>query len=173
MINEKGFTLVEMLVVIAIVGIIAIIAFPKLHHHIIKAELVELKSDIRAIQFALDYFYIEKDGVIEEDEWENVMKENIDVEFVKLEDSYKFSSGYKYGFKFIKDDVGKLDYLNIYGFKINQSMSGLLKKDDFEFSVGDSEDMITKDNLKDDFFIKYDALIKQDGAVKLKMHPCE
>lgn len=168
--NKKGFTLVEMLVVIAVIGILAAVAFPKLYHHIVKAELVEMKSEIKSFQFAVNSFYIEKNRMPEEHEWENVMKESIDSEFVKMEDSYKFPSGYEYNFQFVKDDI---DYVNVGGFKISQNIVDLLKKEDFEFSVGNSENELTKDNLKDEFFIKYNAIINTDGTVWLNIRPCK
>lgn len=160
-----------MLVVIAVIGILATIAFPKLYHHIVKAELVEMKSEIKSFQFAIDSFYIEKSRMPEEDEWENAMKESIDSEFVKIEEIYKFPAGYEYSFQFEKDDIGNVNCVNVGGFKISQNIVDLLKKEDFEFIVGNSQNELTKDNLKDEFFIKYNAIIKQDGTVWLKIHP--
>lgn len=52
--SEKGFTLVEIIVVISVIGIMAVVSFSNLYNHIVKADLVELKSEIKSFQFSLD-----------------------------------------------------------------------------------------------------------------------
>ena len=51
--NKKGFTLVELLVVIAIIGILAVVAVPALFKSIEKAKVAELEADISAIRSAV------------------------------------------------------------------------------------------------------------------------
>ena len=48
--NKKGFTLVELLVVIAIIGILAIVAVPALFSNINKAKATDVVADVRAIK---------------------------------------------------------------------------------------------------------------------------
>ena len=57
--NNKGFTLVELLVVIAIIGILAVVAVPALFKNIEKGKVAELESDIISIRSAALSFYAE------------------------------------------------------------------------------------------------------------------
>ena len=54
--NKKGFTLVELLVVIAIIGLIAVLAIISLSSARIKARDARRVSDIRQIQTALELY---------------------------------------------------------------------------------------------------------------------
>ena len=55
--NNKGFTLVELLVVIAIIGILAIVAVPALFKNIEKGKVADLEADISAIRSATLSYY--------------------------------------------------------------------------------------------------------------------
>ncbi|VFC12735.1 pilin protein [Clostridioides difficile] len=58
--NKKGFTLVELLVVIAIIGILAIVALPALFKNIEKAKIAKLEADISAIKSASLSYYADE-----------------------------------------------------------------------------------------------------------------
>lgn len=51
--NQKGFTLVELIVVIAILGILAAIAVPRFSDQTTKANTAKLASDLNAIDTAI------------------------------------------------------------------------------------------------------------------------
>ena len=55
--NNKGFTLVELRVVIAIIGILAVVAVPALFKNIEKGKVADLESDISAIRSAVLSYY--------------------------------------------------------------------------------------------------------------------
>lgn len=55
--NNKGFTLVELLVVIAIIGILAVVAVPALFKNIEKGKVADLEADISAIRSAVLSYY--------------------------------------------------------------------------------------------------------------------
>ena len=57
--NNKGFTLVELLVVIAIIGILAVVAVPALFKNIEKGKVAELEADISSIRSAVLSYYAE------------------------------------------------------------------------------------------------------------------
>lgn len=61
--NEKGFTLIELLVVIVIIGILAAIALPNFIKARNKAREAEVKSNIHAIQIALERYAVDSGGV--------------------------------------------------------------------------------------------------------------
>ena len=54
--NKKGFTLIEIMIVVTIVGILAAIAIPAYLDHTVKAKLTEVSSAMDALaQAALEY----------------------------------------------------------------------------------------------------------------------
>lgn len=55
--NQNGFTLVEMLVVITIIGILAALAIPNMTRARNKAKEAEVKANLHVIQAALERFY--------------------------------------------------------------------------------------------------------------------
>lgn len=55
----SGFTLVEVMVVVVILGILAAIIFPKIMSRPEQARMVKVKQDISAIQSALDLYKLD------------------------------------------------------------------------------------------------------------------
>ena len=59
--KNKGFTLIELMIIIAIVGTLAGIAFPMFNTYIDKAKVTRAKSEIKLIGSAVLNFYFEWD----------------------------------------------------------------------------------------------------------------
>lgn len=58
--NNKGFTLVELLVVIAIIGILAVVAVPSLMSNLEKAKVSKLEADYNVISTGVVTYYADK-----------------------------------------------------------------------------------------------------------------
>lgn len=59
--NQLGFTLIELMTVVAITGILATIAIPNYHRYIVQAEAVKLVGQIEIIKTALTVTYGEEE----------------------------------------------------------------------------------------------------------------
>lgn len=57
--NERGFTLIELMVVVVILGILASVAIPKFANQKDKALEVKTQVDIRIIQNAVDLYFLD------------------------------------------------------------------------------------------------------------------
>jgi general secretion pathway protein G len=57
---QQGFTLLEMIIVVAIIGILAAIAMPKLKDMPMRANEVVLKNNLRTLRDVLDQYYGDK-----------------------------------------------------------------------------------------------------------------
>ena len=136
--NNKGFTLVELLVVIAIIGILAVVAVPALFKNINKAKVADLEADYNAIKSAALSYYTDNnkypgkynnDGayvggdIISSDEL-NDFKEYMDTVPTQPSISTKKDDGYK----FIKGTKGEL-VLQVNNVKIDKNQADKLNED--------------------------------------------
>lgn len=62
LVNSKGFTLIELMVVVIIIGILAAIAFPQFSRQSDKAKVKAAVIDIRNIKNSLDLYYAENNS---------------------------------------------------------------------------------------------------------------
>jgi prepilin-type N-terminal cleavage/methylation domain-containing protein len=61
--KTKGFTLVELMIVVAIIGILAAVAIPKFANLIVKAKEGATKGSLGAIRSAISIYYGDNEGI--------------------------------------------------------------------------------------------------------------
>lgn len=65
--KQRGFTLVELLVVVVIIGVLAAIAIPKFTNTKGKAYLAQLKTDLRNLATVEEAFYYDSTYYVDDD----------------------------------------------------------------------------------------------------------
>jgi general secretion pathway protein G len=66
--RSRGFTLIEIMVVVVIIGLLAAIVAPSVVGNIDKAAITRAKQDIRSIEVALNQFYLSNFRYPDEDD---------------------------------------------------------------------------------------------------------
>ena len=56
----RGFTLIELMIVVAIAAILAVIAVPAYHRYVVRSDLTEAYNDMQALATQLGQFYQDK-----------------------------------------------------------------------------------------------------------------
>ncbi|VFQ47283.1 type IV pilin protein [Desulfoluna butyratoxydans] len=62
--NNKGFTLIELMIVVAIIGILAAVAIPNFRNYQLKSKESEAKVNLAAIAVAQEAYFAEYDGYV-------------------------------------------------------------------------------------------------------------
>lgn len=112
--NKKGFTIIELMVVIIIIGILVLLATPKLLGYAKDAKLSQIKNDVKAHENAIATERISSDKFI--DDWDTV--DSIDLEEFRNSNSLFDKRGV------VVDSVFSDSYLKIPSNLINSKLKG-------------------------------------------------
>ena len=61
--DRKGFTLIELMMTVSIIGVMASIALPKFANLVVKAKEAAIKGQLGALRSALNIYYSDNEGV--------------------------------------------------------------------------------------------------------------
>lgn len=82
--SEKGFTLVELLVVIGIIGILAMLLLPQFRGMRDRARIASCQSNLKNIGTTLESFYADKERYPDPTEWTNLTAAGGDLENLRV-----------------------------------------------------------------------------------------
>jgi type IV pilus assembly protein PilE len=74
--KHQGFTLIELMIVIAILGVISAIAIPAYNGYLTSARMLEAKNNIAALKLAEEEYYLEKNDYCYDDSDNNTNLSN-------------------------------------------------------------------------------------------------
>lgn len=81
--NQKGFTLIELMIVVAIIGILAAIALPKFADMLEKSREGATKGNFTAMKSATNMYVADQAGAFPTVMWATHQEKSTDVNFVK------------------------------------------------------------------------------------------
>jgi len=142
--TKKGFTLVELVIVIVIVGILSVISVPIYRGYVDKAMMTEGQVLLGAIAKAELAYHIEHGyfAETEDSDQEKLSAIDIDARGNKYFKSFYMQSGYSH-----TDYNGEnVDYVNIYVYGHNNSKSWTLaatqESDGYLYGWGDNDEIV-------------------------------
>ena len=93
--KNKAFTMIEMMIVLAIIGIIIAIAIPSLREAKMNAELTACKASLKGVETALEFFYNKNDRYVTDEEGLNELVKRGGLKKSQIKDPWKNIWDYK------------------------------------------------------------------------------
>ena len=99
--QQKGFTLVELMVVLAIIGVLLVIAVPLANSYRMRAEYANIASTLRYLMDGQEAYFLDKDSFYPAGSGSVTINRGQEMEIYEL--AYNFPAGHKH--RFVKDQV--------------------------------------------------------------------
>lgn len=146
--NEKGFTIIELLAVIVVIGILVLLAAPKFVTYTQEAQLTHIKNDIKAMENKMNILLSDEKGKEEFEKWDKSSIElsslsfknqlyetkglvrvvNEELDYRVLPDTFRKES--RLGGVFYSNSEGKVYYSHTKGEKVDEEDPYYIPKTD-------------------------------------------
>jgi len=74
--GQEGFTLIELMVVVIIIGVLAAVVVPRFSGQTEKARIAAAKAELASMKTIIDIYYVENDSYPDEDDIGDVLEES-------------------------------------------------------------------------------------------------
>lgn len=160
--NKKGFTLIELIVVIIVIGVLVLLAAPKFLGYTEKAKLTQIQNDVKAMENSVEVYLSNSDNRF--DNWTDSDKDLNEIaaggklfEVSGLVEEVDTSKNYK----IVPDEIKN---------KVNTKLTGAFYSDDSAKVYYESDKTLGGENKDNGIYTEEEIedLVNNEGYIKVK-----